>query len=50
MKNPLLYNKKNLIAGSYKAIAGARARAELFIKSEPERKQIVSAPQRWLRV
>ncbi len=36
----------------YKAIAGAGsgAGAKTFWKSEPERKQIVSAPQHWLVV
>jgi hypothetical protein len=34
---------KSVITGSYKAIAGAGAKT--FWKSEPEPKQIVSAPQ-----
>jgi hypothetical protein len=44
MKN-LLFNIKSVITGSFKAIA--RAGAETFWKSEPERKRIVSAPQHW---
>jgi sporulation protein YlmC with PRC-barrel domain len=38
-----------VITGSSKAIAGAGvgAGAETFWKSEPEQKQIVSAPQHW---
>ncbi len=43
MKN-LLFNIKFVITGSSKAVAGA----EIFWKSEPEWKQIVSAPQHWL--
>ncbi len=48
MKNPL-FNMKSVIKGSYKANVGAGAGAETFCKSEPEpeRKQKVSAPQRW---
>jgi hypothetical protein len=44
MKNPL-FNMKSVITGSYKAIARAGAGAETFLKSEPERKQIVLALQ-----
>jgi hypothetical protein len=49
MKNPLL-KMKSVIKGRYKAIvgAGAGAGAETFYKSEPERKQKVSAPQHWI--
>ncbi len=36
---------KAVITGSYKAIV--RTGAETFWKSEPEPKQIVSAPQHW---
>jgi hypothetical protein len=45
---------KSVIKGSYKANvgagseAGAGDRAEIFWKSEPKRKQKVSAPQHWL--
>ncbi len=41
---------KSVITCSYKAIAGsgAGAGAETFWKSEPEQKQIVSAPQHCL--
>jgi hypothetical protein len=38
-----LFNMKSVITGSYKAIAGAGAKT--CWKSEPEPKQIVSAPQ-----
>jgi hypothetical protein len=46
MKNPL-FKMKSVIKGRYKAnvVAGAGSGAETFCKSEPERKQKVSAPQ-----
>jgi hypothetical protein len=51
LNNPL-FNMKSVIKGSYKANvgagAGAVAGAGTFWKSEPERKQKVSAPQHWL--
>ncbi len=47
----VLFNIKSVITGTFKAVAGAEAGAgaETFWKSEPEpeRKQIVSAPQHW---
>jgi hypothetical protein len=46
MKNPL-FEMKSVIKGRYKANVGAGAGSEavIFWKSEPERKQNVSAPQ-----
>ncbi len=45
MKNVFFIIKSVITGtGSVKAIAGAGAGAETFFKSEPERKQIVSAP------
>ncbi len=35
--------------GTYKTDVGAGSGAETFTKSEPEPKQIVSAPQQWLK-
>jgi hypothetical protein len=47
MKNPL-FNMKSVIKGSFEANVGAGAGAEtFFFKSEPERKQKVTAPQHW---
>ncbi len=50
MNNPV-FNMKSVKKYSYKANvgAGAEAGAENFWKSEPERKQKVSAPQHWLK-
>jgi hypothetical protein len=44
MKN-LFFNLKAVQTGSYKSEVGASSGTKTFWKSEPELKQIVSAPQ-----